>query len=109
MLDSIRNFDRSLKNAVDLLIHVPLAYTPGEKYSYGGASFCVVGRIAETITGMDFEAYMSKALLKPLNLKDTVYRTNREDLLKRVAVIYHKNDGGFQKMRAVMEPPGRPG
>lgn len=108
-LEAIRNFDRSLKNAVDLLIHVPLAYTPGEKYSYGGASFCVVGGIAEKLTGMDFDAYMSKVLWKPLALKDTVYRTNRDDLLKRVAVMYHKKDGTFQKMKAVMEPPGRAG
>jgi len=108
-LDPIRNFDRSLRNAVDLLIHEPLSYAPGEKFSYGGASFCVVGRIVETLTGMDFDAYMGKVLLKPLALKDTVYRTTREDLLKRVAVLYRQKDGGFQKMKAVMEPPGRPG
>ena len=108
-LDAIRNFDRNLKSAVNLLIHEPLAYTPGQKYSYGGASFCVVGRIAEMLTGMDFDAYMSKALLKPLALKDTVYRTDREDLLRRVALIYQKKDGEFKKMKAVMEPLGRPG
>lgn len=105
-LEPIRNFDRSLKNAVDLLIRQPLAYAPGEKYWYGGPSFCVVGRIAEMLTGMDFDAYMSKALVKPLALKDTVYRTDRVDLLKRMVVRYKTTDGEFKRMNVVTEPQG---
>src|SRR5262249_12837455 len=102
-------FDRSLKDAVELIVRQPLAYAPGEKYSYGGASFCVAGRILEVVTGMDFEAYMGKVLLKPLALKDTVYRTTREDMVKRTITLYRKQDGEFRKMKAVMEPLGRPG
>jgi CubicO group peptidase (beta-lactamase class C family) len=108
-LDPIRNFDRSLADAVNLLVRLPLAYPPGEKYSYGGASFCVAGRIAEMLAGMDFEAYLTGVLAKPLGMKDTVYRTGREDLLQRVVTLYQKKDGEFRKMKAVMEPPGRSG
>ncbi|HTM50849.1 MAG TPA: serine hydrolase domain-containing protein [Bryobacteraceae bacterium] len=108
-LDPIRNFDRSLADAVNLLVRVPLAYQPGEKYSYGGASFCVAGRIAEMLTGMDFEAYLTQVLAKPLGMKDTVYRTGREDILKRVVTLYQKKGGEFRKMKAVMEPPDRSG
>ncbi|MEO7650630.1 MAG: serine hydrolase domain-containing protein [Bryobacteraceae bacterium] len=108
MTEPIRNFDRSLKDAVEMIVKLPLVYTPGEKYSYGGASFCVAGRIAEILTVMDFEEYAAKALFQLLNMKDTVYRTAR-DITGRVPLLYTKKNGQFEKIRAVMEPPDHAG
>jgi CubicO group peptidase (beta-lactamase class C family) len=100
--DPIRNFDRSLKDAV------PLEYQPGTKYSYGGASFCIAGRIVELLSGMEFDAYMKKVLLDPLDARETVYRT-RKDLSARVPVMYRKADTGLEPMQAIMELPGKRG
>lgn len=50
-VEPIRNFDRELRDALPLIVRTPLAYTPGAKFSYGGASFCVAAGIAEKITG----------------------------------------------------------
>ncbi len=100
----IRNFDLPLKDAVAQIVRQPLTYTPGDKFDYGGASFCVAGRIVEIVTGQDFEAYMKKVLWRPLGLNDTMYRTTR-DIASRVPRIYQKKDGGFQALPAVMETP----
>src|SRR4029450_12131715 len=56
-LESTRNFNRSLKEVVELIVRQPLEYPPGEKYSYGGASFCVAGRIVEMLTRLGFAWY----------------------------------------------------
>jgi CubicO group peptidase (beta-lactamase class C family) len=108
-LESIRNFNRSLKEAVELIVRQPLEYTPGEKYSYGGASFCVAGRIVEMLTGLEFDGYMQRVLLDPLGLHETFYRTNRNEIAARVAIVYSKIGDTFKRTKAITEPPDRPG
>jgi CubicO group peptidase (beta-lactamase class C family) len=108
-LESIRNFNRSLKDAVDLIVRQPLEYPPGEKYSYGGASFCVAGRIVEMLTGLEFDGYMQKVLLEPLELRETFYRANKKDVAGRLAIVYSKTGDTFTRTKAIMEPPNRPG
>jgi CubicO group peptidase (beta-lactamase class C family) len=106
--EPIRNFDRSLKDAVPLILKAPLEYQPGTKYSYGGASFCVAGRIVEMLSGMEFDAYMRKVLLDPVDAGETVYRSSR-NLSERVPVMYRKSESGLEPMQAIMELPGRRG
>jgi CubicO group peptidase (beta-lactamase class C family) len=104
----IRNFDLSLKDAVSHIVRQPLVYNPGDKFDYGGASFCVVGRIVEMLTGMEFDAYMKQVLWDPLALNDTMYRTTR-DITARVPRLYDRTDSGFKPMDAVMETAGHRG
>jgi CubicO group peptidase (beta-lactamase class C family) len=108
LTEPIRNFDRSLKDAVPLILKTPLEYEPGTKFSYGGASFCVAGRIVEMLSGMEFDDYMRKVLWEPLGATETVYRS-RKDLSARVPVMYRKGAGGLEPMQAIMELPGKRG
>jgi CubicO group peptidase (beta-lactamase class C family) len=108
VIDAIRGFDRSLADAVRLIVAQPLAYEPSAKWVYGGASFCVAGRIVEMIAGKEFDAYMKEALLDPLVMRETMYRS-REDLSPRIPVIYRKSEKGFEKVPAVMDLPHRRG
>ncbi|MEZ5355628.1 MAG: serine hydrolase domain-containing protein [Bryobacteraceae bacterium] len=109
VVEPIRNFDRPLRDAVSLIVKAPLAYEPGTKFSYGGASFCVAAGIAEKITGQDFEQYMRKVLLEPLGMRETQFRS-AVDLSPRVPQIYkRRKGGGFEPVPAVMELPGRRG
>lgn len=108
MVESIRNFDRPLRKALELIIRVPLAYEPGTQFSYGGASFCVAAGIVEKLTGMEFDAYMQEALLGPLGIQDACFRSP-DDLSARVPQMYKRTDAGFEPTPAVMELPGRRG
>ena len=108
IIGPIRNFDRTLKDAVPLTLKAPLEYAPGTKYSYGGASFCVAGRIVEILTGMQFDAYMKEVLLDPLDAGETVYRTPK-DISARVPVMYRTSEKGLTPMQAIMELPGKRG
>lgn len=108
MMRLIRTFDQTLGQNVEQVIRQPLAYSPGEKYSYGGASFCVAGRIAEMLTGVDFDAYMQRVLFDPLEMRESFYRTAR-NFQGRIPVLYRKTSVGFEKMTAATDAPGHRG
>ena len=107
-VEAIRNFDRPLSKAVELIAPTPLAYEPGSQFSYGGASFCVAAGIAQKITGREFDDYMREVLLKPLGIQDACFRS-AQDLSGRVPQMYKRTDAGFEPTPAVMELPGRRG
>jgi CubicO group peptidase (beta-lactamase class C family) len=108
VVEPIRNFNRPLREALKLIIPTPLAYEPGTKFSYGGASFCVAAGIVEKLTGLEFDAYMQQALLGPLGIQDACFRSAR-DISARVPQMYKRTETGFKSTPAVMELPGRRG
>ena len=107
-VEAIRNFDRPLAEAVPLILRAPLAYAPGAKFSYGGASFCVAAGIVEKLTGKEFDAYMREVLFEPLGMQDSCFRS-KADLAGRVPQMYERSEDGFSPKPAVMELPGRRG
>ena len=108
VVEPIRNFDRPLAKAVELIIPTPLAYQPGSRFSYGGASFCVAAGIVEKITGREFDEYMQEVLLEPLGILNACFRS-AADLSARVPQMYERTESGFKPKPAVMELPGRRG
>ncbi len=104
----IRDFDQTLAHAVDGVVKETLAYEPGAQYSYGGASFCVAGRIAEIITGEEFDGFAARVLFGPLGMKDTVYRSGK-DLSARIPRIYRREGTEWIAAPAVMDRPGQRG
>jgi len=107
-LKLIRNFDIPLAKAIDEVIRQPLAYEPGTRYSYGGASFCVAGRIAEILTGEQFDVFIERVLFRPLGMKETVYLSN-QDLSPRIPKIYKRDGAEWVPIPAVMDRPTRRG
>lgn len=47
---------------------IPLDDQPGESFAYGGLSMHVTGRMAELISGKDFETFFADALAGPLGM-----------------------------------------
>lgn len=63
--------DRSITNdeAVEMIACcVPLASQPGTDFRYGGLGMHTVGRVAEVLTGLEFDAFFEAALSRPLGL-----------------------------------------
>lgn len=107
-LKHIRDFDRTLAEAVRLIVREPLAYAPGTRYSYGGASFCVAGRIAEIVTGEEFDAFARRVIFAPLGMQETVFRTE-QDLSARIPKIYRKAEGQWVATPAITDTTERRG
>ena len=71
--EAIRDFSHTLKEAVDIIGKQPLLAAPGQRYAYSGAGYCVAGRVAELVTGSEFEALLQAQLGRPLGLTRTTF------------------------------------
>ncbi len=75
----IRDFRLTLKQSVDGIARQKLIARPGDEYAYSGAGYCVIGRLAEVVTGEPFERVFQRRLAEPLGLKRTTYFSSADD------------------------------
>jgi len=53
-------------------------FSPGQKFKYCNSSFVILGLLIESISGMKYSEYITKNIIKPLNLQNTgCYITNQ--------------------------------
>lgn len=71
----------------------PLQFEPGTKHLYANAGINTAARIVELVSGMSYEQFIAERLFVPLDMKDTTFRPNA-DQLKRLAKSYQPNSDG---------------
>ena len=69
----IRDFRLPLSKSVAGIATEPFICEPGTEYNYSGAGYCVLGRVAELVTGKEFNELLAQHVCKPLGLKRTTY------------------------------------
>lgn len=62
------------ESAAQIACCVPLEAFPGASFQYGGLSMQVAGRVAEVISGQDWESFVDTALSQPLGLTTIDYQ-----------------------------------
>lgn len=87
----------------DSLAHLPLLFSPGDKWNYS-FSTDVVGRIIEVVSGMTLDRYLDSALFRPLRMTMTGFRATPA-MLTHVIPIYNRGpDGKLQAMTPLLTP-----
>jgi CubicO group peptidase (beta-lactamase class C family) len=71
---------------------LPLAFHPGEQWSYG-PSVDVQAFLVERLSGKPFDQYIKETIFEPLGMTSTRYVVPETDM-KRLASVYRKNDNG---------------
>jgi len=66
----------------DLLANRPLTTLPGKTSSYSNFGYCILGRVIEKISGMKYDAYVRKEILKPSGI--TKMQTGGNTLAQRL-------------------------
>jgi uncharacterized protein YbbC (DUF1343 family) len=74
---------------------------PGARFEYGDLGYLLLGEIVAQVAGMPLEAFMRQRLFEPLGMRDTHYRTSREEL-GRVAPTELRDE---QVIRGVVDDP----
>lgn len=87
-LDGLR-----LRDAVHSYAITPLQFEPGSKYQYSNAGINTAGRIIEVVSGMTYEAFLTKRIFEPLGMTDTTFWPT-EELLERLPKAYKPNASG---------------
>lgn len=93
--EATRDFKLTMAESVDLLGREELLAEPGARFSYGGASFQVAGRIVELVSGKPFDVFMQEYILAPLRMVDTTFKP-KEGQFPRIAAIYQPSAGDFE-------------
>lgn len=65
------NYNLTPEKIVDILKDKPLRFEPGKEYEYRNSNYALLGCIIENVSGMKYEAFLKKHILKPLRMKNT--------------------------------------
>ncbi|WPP48169.1 serine hydrolase domain-containing protein [Catalinimonas niigatensis] len=78
---------------VAMLPYTEILFEPGSKFSYSNPAIIFLGRIIEMLSGDDYEVYIDKNILKPLEMYSSYYDITPYHLLKFRANNYTIRDG----------------
>lgn len=90
----VMNKNNTLTQFAEKLSQLPLAFHPGEQWSYG-VCVDVQAYLVEKLSGKSFDQYILENILNPLKMKDTRYVATD---MKRLAAMYSRADGKLNRM-----------
>ncbi len=100
--------DLSLAEQLPIVDALDLLHPPGTRYEYSNAGTVLLGRLLETLTGMDYPRVIESRIIEPLGLNNTgVYRGT--SVVSRQAVPYSLGPEGVveaQRSKIVGESAG---
>ena len=70
-----------------------ILFKPGSKFSYSNPGIIFLGRIIEKLSGDDYEVYVDKNILKPLEMYSSYFDATPYHLLKHRSHSYYMRDG----------------
>ena len=87
----------NVKNCTDIIPFMrklPLVYNPGDSCIYSTGDAIVLGAVVEEITGMNFQDYIKKLFIDPLDLKNTCFTPywTLNESQRQYAIGYRKID-----------------
>ncbi|HLP08540.1 MAG TPA: serine hydrolase domain-containing protein [Opitutaceae bacterium] len=100
-----REWKGSLKDFVQRLADMPLAFQPGTKWSYS-YSIDVLGYLVEVVSGVPLNEYVKQEVFTPLHMHDTDYFVPAEKL-DRLANHYEFKDGSLHLVEPATQSPFR--
>ena len=84
---------------VAMFPYTEVLFEPGTQFRYSNPGIILLGRIIETLTGDDYEIYVAKNILMPLEMHRTFFDRAPYHLRDRRSHSYVRTDGGLEEMR----------
>ncbi len=81
----------TLRELIPIYLATPMLYEPGDHWRYTQSGINIAARIVEVASGVSFDAFVSKHLLKPLGMKNTTFYPN-EKQRSHLVTPYIKNE-----------------
>lgn len=78
---------------VAMLPYTEILFEPGTQYSYSNPAFIFLGKIIEQLSGDDYEVYVDKNILKPLDMHSSYFDATPYHLLTDRANNYTLTNG----------------
>ena len=84
---------------VAMFPYTEVLFQPGTQYRYSNPGIILLGRIIETLSGDDYEMYITKNILMPLEMHRTFFDKAPYHLRDHRSHSYHRTDSGLEEMR----------
>jgi CubicO group peptidase (beta-lactamase class C family) len=68
----------TLADLIPIYLASPMLYEPGDHWRYTQSGINVAARIVEVASGLSFDNFVSKHILKPLGMKNTTFYPNKK-------------------------------
>jgi len=68
----------TLRDLIPIYLASPMLYEPGERWRYTQSGINVAARIVEVTSGLSFDKFVGKHLLKPLGMRHTTFYPNKK-------------------------------
>jgi CubicO group peptidase (beta-lactamase class C family) len=69
----------------------PLDYTPGTNTVYSNFGYCVLGRIIERVSGLPYDEYVKRSVLRPAGIRDMkIGGTRLRERVRREVLYFHQ-------------------
>ena len=78
---------------VAMLPYTEILFKPGSKFSYSNPGIIFLGKIIEKLSGDDYEVYIDKNILKPLEMYRSYFDATPYHLLKYRSHSYYIENG----------------
>jgi CubicO group peptidase (beta-lactamase class C family) len=86
---AIRNA-HSLADVIPLYLNAPMQYEPGLRWKYTQSGINAAALVVEIVSGMPFDKFVQKRILKPLGMKNTTFFPNKKSR-SRLVTPYTKD------------------
>jgi len=83
----------TLEGLMPKIVEKPVQFAPGSRWQYCQSSINTAARVVEVVSGKPFSEFLEERLFGPLEMKDTTFYPNEEQL-KRLAKSYRRTDDG---------------
>jgi CubicO group peptidase (beta-lactamase class C family) len=71
-----------------------LNFKPGEKHVYCNTGYTLLAQIVKRVSGESLREFTSKHIFIPLDMKNTHFRDDHAEIVKRIAYGYVEGEGG---------------
>ncbi len=59
----------SKEDIIQCMLRRPLDFDPGDRYAYSNFGYCLLGRVIEKISGLEYGAYVHQRVFQPLGIE----------------------------------------
>ena len=74
-----------------------LNFSPGENFKYSNSGYTLLAIIIERLTKMSFAEYAQESIFEPLNMDNSFFYDDHEEIIKNRAYSYKKLNGRLKK------------
>ena len=78
---------------VAMMPYTEILFKPGSKFSYSNPGIIFLGRVIEALSGDDYEVYIDKNILKPLEMYRSYFDATPYHLLRNRSHSYYLKEG----------------